>query len=122
MRILEPLQIFILEESVMLNAVGIDVSKERSTVAVLHPGGVIVHKPFDVPHKSRNLHDLAQYLGSLEGDTRVVMESTGRYHEPIRNALSKAGLFVCTVNPHLIKTTETTQSVRSKRIPPMQRK
>ena len=103
MRILEPLQIFILEESVMLNAVGIDVSKGRSTVAVLQPGGVIVHKPFDVPHKSRDLHDLAQYLGSLEGDTRVVMESTGRYHEPIRNALSKAGLFVCTVNPHLIK-------------------
>jgi len=103
MRILEPLQIFILEESVMLNAVGIDVSKGRSTVAVLQPGGVIVHKPFDVPHKSRDLHDLAQYLGSLEGDTRVVMESTERYHEPIRNALSKAGLFVCTVNPHLIK-------------------
>ena len=103
MRILEPLQIFILEESVMLNAVGIDVSKGRSTVAVLQPGGVIVHKPFDVPHKSRDLHNLAQYLGSLEGDTRVVMESTGRYHEPIRNALSKAGLFVCTVNPHLIK-------------------
>ena len=103
MRILEPLQIFILEESVMLNAVGIDVSKGRSTVAVLQPGGVIVHKPFDVPHKSRDLHDLAQYLGSLEGDTRVVMESTECYHEPIRNALSKAGLFVCTVNPHLIK-------------------
>ena len=103
MRILEPMQIFIPEESVMLNAVGIDVSKGRSTVAVLQPGGVIVHKPFDVPHKSRNLHDLVQYLDSLEGDTRVVMESTGRYHEPIRNVLSKAGLFVCTVNPHLIK-------------------
>ena len=28
-----------------------------------------------------------------------MMESTGRYHEPIRNVLSKAGLFVCTVNP-----------------------
>ena len=103
MRILEPLQIFILEESVMLNAVGIDVSKGRSTVAVLQPGGVIVHKPFDIPHKPRDLHDLAQYLGSLEGDTRVVMENTGRYHEPIRNTLSEAGLFVCTVNPHLIK-------------------
>ena len=103
MRILEPLQIFILEESVMLNAVGIDVSKGRSTVAVLQPGGVIVHKPFDVTHKSKDLHDLVQYLDSLEGDTRVVMESTGRYHEPIRNVLSKAGLFVCTVNPHLIK-------------------
>ena len=103
MRILEPLQIFILEESVMLNAVGIDVSKGRSTVAVLQPGGVIVHKPFDVPHKSKDLHDLAQYLGALEGDTNVVMESTGRYHEPIRNVLSEAGFFVCTVNPHLIK-------------------
>lgn len=32
-----------------------------------------------------------------------MMESTGRYHEPIRNVLFKAGLFVCTVNPHLIK-------------------
>ena len=31
------------------------------------------------------------------------MESTGRYHEPIRNTLSKAGLFVCAVNPHLIR-------------------
>lgn len=103
MRILEPLQILILEESVMLNAVGIDVSKGRSTVAVLQPGGVIVHKPFDVTHKSKDLHGLVRYLGSLEGDTRVVMESTGRYHEPIRNALSEAGLFVCTVNPHLIR-------------------
>ena len=31
------------------------------------------------------------------------MESTGRYHEPIRNTLSKAGLFVCAVNPRLIR-------------------
>ena len=28
----------------MLNAVGIDVSKGRSTVAVLQPGGVVVRK------------------------------------------------------------------------------
>lgn len=87
----------------MLNAVGIDVSKGRSTVAVLQPGGVVIHKPFDISHKSSDLRDLARYLGSLDGETRVVMESTGRYHEPIRNALSKAGLFVCTVNPHLIR-------------------
>ena len=87
----------------MLNAVGIDVSKGRSTVAVLQPGGVVIHKPFDVSHKSSDLRDLARYLGSLNGETRVVMESTGRYHEPIRNALSKAGLFVSTVNPHLIR-------------------
>ncbi len=32
----------------MYNAVGIDVSKGKSTIAVLQPGGVIVRKPFDV--------------------------------------------------------------------------
>ncbi len=36
----------------MLNAVGIDVSKGRSTVAVLQPGDIVVRKPFDVYHKS----------------------------------------------------------------------
>ena len=29
----------------MYNAVGIDVSKGKSTIAVLQPGGVIVRKP-----------------------------------------------------------------------------
>ena len=32
----------------MLNAVGIDVSKGKSTIAVLRPAGEIVRKPFDV--------------------------------------------------------------------------
>ena len=82
------------EVFVMLNAVGIDVSKGRSTVAVLQPGGVVLHRPFDVFHNTKDLHNLARYLVSLDGETRVVMESTGRYHEPIRNVLSEAGLFV----------------------------
>ncbi|MGI6118689.1 MAG: IS110 family transposase [Bilifractor sp.] len=87
----------------MLNAVGIDVSKGRSTIAVLQPGGVVLRKPFDVLHKSKDLHELVRYLGSLDGETRIVMESTGRYHEPILNTLSEAGLFVSAVNPHLIR-------------------
>jgi transposase len=87
----------------MYNAVGIDVSKGKSTVAVLQPGGTIVRKPFDVLHTSPQLNELASYLRSLDGDTRVVMECTGRYHEPMANALHQAGLFVSVVNPHLIK-------------------
>ena len=87
----------------MMNAVGIDVSKGRSTVAVLQPGGVTIRKPFLVHHTSGELNELSKYLESLEGDTKVVMECTGRYHEPILNALSKSGLFVSAVNPHLIK-------------------
>lgn len=87
----------------MYNAVGIDVSKGKSTVAVLQPGGVFIHKPFDVPHTSKDLNQLSEYPGSLDGDTKIVMECTGRYHEPMANALHKAGLFVSVVNPHLIK-------------------
>lgn len=86
-----------------LNAVGIDVSKGRSTVAVLQPGNITVHKPFNVPHTSSELKKLVQYLLSLDGETKVVMECTGRYHEPILNTLHEAGLFVSAVNPHLIK-------------------
>jgi len=87
----------------MYNAVGIDVSKGKSTVAVLQPGGVTIRKPFDVLHTSGELKALSKYLGNLEGDTKIVMECTGRYHEPLAIALYDAGLFVSLVNPHLIK-------------------
>ena len=87
----------------MYNAVGIDVSKSKSTVAVLQPGGTVVRKPFDVTHSSRGLSDLADYILSLEGETRAVMECTGRYHEPVLRVLSDAGIFVSAVNPHLIR-------------------
>ena len=87
----------------MYNAVGIDISKGKSTVAVLQPGGTVIRKPFDVSHTSQNLNELADYLGSLDDSTRIVMECTGRYHEPGVKALSEDGLFVSLVNPHLIK-------------------
>ena len=87
----------------MLNAVGIDVSKGRSTVAVLQPGGVVIRKPFDVYHNQSDLNDLTSYIKSLGGDTKVVLECTGRYHRPVVDALHRAGIFVSAVNPHLIK-------------------
>lgn len=40
---------------------------------------------------------------AVQGETRVVLECTGRYHEPVVKTLSEAGLFVSAVNPHLIK-------------------
>ena len=87
----------------MYNAVGIDVSKGKSTVAVLQPGGTIVRKPFDVEHSISGLKELKDYILSLDGDTKAVLECTGRYHEPILHTLSNAGIFVTAVNPHLIK-------------------
>ena len=86
-----------------MNAAGIDVSSRKSTVAVLRPFGEVVQYPFDVHHSAENLIALAQQLKAIEGETRVVMEHTGRYYEGIAKALHEAGLFVSAVNPLLIK-------------------
>lgn len=96
----------------MLNAVGIDVSKGKSTVAVLRPAGEIVRKPFDVKHAPKELSALSSYIEKLGGDTRIVMECTGHYHEPILKVLSDAGFFVSAVNPHLIKDYDGNNSLR----------
>ena len=50
-----------------MNVVGIDVSKGKSTVAVLCPFGELVAKPFNVSHTSTELSRLADKLKSLEG-------------------------------------------------------
>ena len=86
-----------------MNAVGIDVSKGRSTIAVVKPFGEIVAKPFEVRHTKSGMNDLVNYLNTLEGECRVVLEHTGRYYEPMVRWLSGAGLFVSAVNPKLIK-------------------
>ena len=85
-----------------MNAVGIDVSKGKSTVAIIRPFGEIVKKPFDIAHTSKDLNDLANLILSLEGETRVVLEHTGKYSEPIAECLSNAGIFVSAVNAKLI--------------------
>ena len=86
-----------------MNAVGIDVSKGRSTIAVVKPFGEIVAKPFEVRHTKSGMNDLVNYLNTLDGECRVVLEHTGRYYEPMVRWLSGAGLFVSAVNPKLIK-------------------
>ena len=62
-----------------MNAVGIDVSKGKSMVTVRRPFNEIVARPFAVRHTGSELKELADYLKSLDGETRVVMEHTGRY-------------------------------------------
>lgn len=86
-----------------MNAVGIDVSKGKSMVAILRPYGEIVASPFEVKHTSSNLNSLIERIKSIDGKSRIVMEHTGRYYEPIVRKLAEAGLFVSAVNPKLIK-------------------
>ena len=86
-----------------MNAAGIDVSSRKSTEAVLRRFGEVVKLPFDVRHSAEELAALADQLKSLEGETRVVMEHTGRYYEGVAKVLHEAGLYVSAVNPLLIK-------------------
>ena len=85
-----------------MNAVGIDVSKGKSKIAIIRPFEEIVAKPFDVTHYPDQLGELADYINSLEGESRVVLENTGKYSEPIANFLHEEGIFVCVVNAKLI--------------------
>ena len=87
----------------MNNVAGVDVSKGKSMVSVLRPFGEVVAKPFSVGHTGSELKELADYLKSLDGETRVVMEHTGRYYEPVARFLHEEGIFVSAVNPKLVK-------------------
>lgn len=86
------------QEILKMNAVGFDVSKGKSTIAVMRPFGEVVASPYDVGHTESELKELARFLKSLPGETRVLMEYTGRYYEPIARYLHEAGIFVSVVN------------------------
>lgn len=85
-----------------MNAVGIDVSKGKCMVAVMRPFGEVVLSPFEVRHSSSELSKLAKLLKNLDGESRVVLESTGNYHAPVAKTLHDAGLYVSVVNAMLV--------------------
>jgi transposase len=85
-----------------MNAVGIDVSKGKSMVAILRPFGEIVASPFEVIHSESELSELAGKLKTLSGETKVIMECTSTYHLPVAHALYEAGLTVCAIHAQII--------------------
>ncbi len=86
-----------------MNAVGIDVSKGKSTVTIRRPGDVVLMPPCDIQHTQSSINALIEQIKSLDGETKVCMEHTGRYYEPVATWLSDAGIFVSAVNPILIR-------------------
>ena len=74
-----------------MNAVGIDVSKEKSTVAIYQPGDQVILKPRDFHHTQSDISSLISIIKGLDGETKVCMEHTGRYYEPVATWLSDAG-------------------------------
>jgi transposase len=86
-----------------MNAVGIDVSKRKSTVTIQQPGEKVLLAPRDYRHTQSSINELIATIKSLDGETKVCMEHTGRYYEAVASWLSAAGIFVSAVNPWLIK-------------------
>ena len=86
-----------------MNAVGIDVSKGKSTVTILRPFGEIVASPFEIKHTREDIGSLINLIKSTEGESRVIMEHTGRYHAVLAHYLSESSIFVSTVNSKRIK-------------------
>ena len=86
-----------------MNAVGIDVSKGKSMVSIMRPFGEIVSEPFEVKHTSSEIKALIALINSVDGESRIVMEHTGRYYEVLAHQLAEANLFVSTINAKLIQ-------------------
>ena len=84
------------------NSAGIDISKGKCMVAVMRPFDEVVAKPYEVTFTMSELGKLADFLTSLDGETRVVMEYTGSYYLPVARVLRDAGLFVSVVHAKLI--------------------
>lgn len=92
-------------------SVGIDVSKGKSTVCMVKPGGEVLFAPFEVVHTKTELFDLVRIIKFQDEEVRVIMEDTGHYHLPVANLLVENGIFVCSVNALRMKK-YCSQSIR----------
>ena len=79
-------------------SIGIDVSKGKSTVCGMKPGGEIVYAPFEIQHTREGMSELVSLLRGSGEEVRAVLESTGSYHCPVVAALLENGIFVSVVN------------------------
>ena len=92
-------------------SVGIDVSKGKSTVCFLKPGGEVVKTPYDIMHNKEDLAALVESINSFDDEVRIVLEDTGHYHYPVVKFLVDNGMFVSTVNALRMKK-YCSQSIR----------
>lgn len=84
-------------------AVGIDVSKSKSTVAILNSDGTILAKPFNMNHTLSDIDALSSYLKEQTEPITILMEYTGHYHCPVLKKLQEDGFPVCLINPYQMK-------------------
>ena len=84
-------------------SVGIDISKEKSTVCMMKPYGEVIAGPMEISHLAPELMTLVKMIKSLNDEVKVVMEATGIYHLPVLKYLKENDLFVSVINPYQMK-------------------
>lgn len=97
-----------------MRVMGIDISKRRFDVALVH-GGKVKNKGFEntaVGHEA--LLKWMEAQGCERGQTHVCMEATSSYYEAVAEALHGSGYQVSVVNPLQIKAFGETQLRRQK--------
>ena len=85
-------------------AVGIDVSKGKSTISIITLDGEVIEEPFEINHDQEGIDNLLSKLKNYKKDeVKFLMEATGHYHLPILNSLIERDYFVCVENALVIK-------------------
>ena len=84
-------------------SVGIDVSKEKSTVCLMRPFGEIVAGPFEITHTETDLSELSRMIKRIDSDVKIVLEATGIYHLPVATFFKDKDMFVSVINPFEMK-------------------
>lgn len=88
----------------MKYGVGIDVSKGKSTIAIISQVGEVIELPFEIEHTIEGMKLLEIKLSKLpKDDLKIVMEETGTYHLPILGYLLDNNYFVVTENALKVK-------------------
>lgn len=103
-------------------SVGIDVSKEKSTVCIMKPGGELLVAPFDMPHTLNAVAALTERLKAYGEEVRVILEATGHYHWPVMYTLLDAGIFTACINALRMKkfTSQNLRKVKTDKTDSMQ--
>lgn len=77
--------------------VGIDVAKATLAIAA-RPAGTC----WETSNDARGYRLLIRRLQAMR-PTRIIVEATNRFHQPVARALNDAGLTVCIVNPRQVR-------------------
>lgn len=85
-------------------AIGIDVSKGKSTVAIITIEGEVISEPFEIEHTKSGFDLILDKIKDIPKDEiKFIMEATGIFHKSLLKIILDNGYFVCVENPLTIK-------------------